>query len=373
MNLRALLLVFASVLACWSCGSHGTTGVSADAVSDSTIYARGFVISESSGYTTITVKDPWKEGRILHTYVLVPADSRIDGGLPQGTVIRVPVCRAAIYSTVHAAIVEELGSLDMVAGLCETEYATSPEVKRRIVSGQLADFGQATSPNIEKMLDEETDLVIDSPYENAGPGAAEKLGIPVFEAADYMEKHPLGRVEWIKVFGCLFQQQAKADSIFNATVARYNEIKALAASVAVRPTVVLERKYGSSWLAPASNSYIARIHSDAGASYIFDGLLREGVMNIPLETVLDKAETADFWLFKYSSRSPYTYEDLKEEYPPYSRLKAFRQKSVFGCNTVGSSYYDDIALHPDRLLEDLVSIYHPELLPEYEARYYFPL
>ena len=44
---------------------------------------------------------------------------------------------------------------------------------------------------------------------------AEKLGIPIVEAADYMENHPLGRTEWIKLYGILFGEEDRACSYYD--------------------------------------------------------------------------------------------------------------------------------------------------------------
>jgi len=68
-----------------------------------------------------------------------------------------------------------------------------------------------------------------------------------------------------------------------------------------------------------------------------------------------------------------SYDDLKKEYLPYSDFKAYKSHNIFGCNTLVSAYYDDITLHPDQILADLIYIYHPELLPEHRLQYYFPL
>ena len=87
----------------------------------------------------------------------------------------------------------------------------------------------------------------------------------------------------------------------------------------------------------------------------------------------DRAADADLWLLKYDTREPLTYGLLQEEYQPYANFRPWKERRIFCCNTITSTYYDDITLHPDRVLEDLVAIYHPELLPDHRQRYYFPM
>ena len=89
-------------------------------------------------------------------------------------------------------MVVQMGRIDAIKGVCETQYVTDSAILTRLADGRIADIGLATAPNIEKIIELDAELIIASPYENSGYGAAEKLGIPIVEAADYMENHPLG-------------------------------------------------------------------------------------------------------------------------------------------------------------------------------------
>ena len=226
---------------------------------------------------------------------------------------------------------------------------------------------------MEGIIDLGTEMIIASPFENSGYGSAEKLGIPIVEAADYMENHPLGRTEWVLFYGLLLGEREAAEQVFARTEAHYKELKAMAAQVDYRPTVVLERRYGNSWAVPAGESYIGVMHADAGADYVFRYLKGARSVHFSFESVFDQAGDADFWFLKYDTRAPYTYRLLAQEYEPYANFRAWKEHRVFACNTITSTYYDDITLHPDRVLEDLIAIYHPELLPGHVQRYYFPL
>ena len=96
-------------------------------------------------------------------------------------------------------------------------------------------------------------------------------------------------------------------------------------------------------------------------------------VHFTFESVFDQAGDADFWLLKYDTRAPLTYRLLAQEYEPYANFRPWKERRVFACNTITSTYYDDITLHPDRVLEDLIAIYHHDLLPGHVQRYYFPL
>lgn len=362
------------VLILTSCtGRVGRLDVDAAAVCDTLEYATGFQIERHDGYTAVKLRDPWDTLRQRQCYLLVDREKPVSENLPSGTVIKVPVKNVVVYTSVHAALLKQIGCLDRICGICEPQYLTDGEIRALVENGEIQDLGQSTSPNVEKIMDSRTELIIATPFENSSYGAAEKLGIPIIEASDYMENHPLGRTEWVRFFSLLFDREAAGDSIFLATVNNYMRLKALAASASERPTVLLERKYGSTWFVPSGKSYIGTLHKDAGARYLFADRQDAGNAPLSFETVFDTAVNADFWLFKYDAKHRFTYKELKEEYPPYAEFDAFKKKMIFACNTVSTSYYDDITLHPDLILEDLVAVYHPELLPEHIFRYYHPL
>lgn len=357
-----------------SCGGR-PSGVKPEMQAADTIrYARNLHIEYFEDYVSVRIRDPWDTLRQRQHYVLVDRKRELPVGLPQdGIVIRVPVEKAVIYTSVHTAIAEELGALDRVCGICEPEFITSPVVLQRIAEGRIADLGVSTSPNVEGIIDLGTEMIIASPFENSGYGSAEKLGIPIVEAADYMENHPLGRTEWVLFYGLLFGKREAAEQVFASTEAHYNELKALAARVTQRPTVLLERRYGNSWAVPAGESYIGVMHADAGADYVFRYLPGAKSVHLTFESVFDQAGDADFWFLKYDTHAPFTYALLAKEYEPYANFRPWKEHRIFACNTITSTYYDDITLHPDRVLEDLIAIYHPDLLPGHVQQYYFPL
>ena len=372
-RLSLLIILIPALLLAASC-VNGKRTAHKDALSAESIsYARNLAIDYHEGYTSVRIRDPWDTLRQRQHYILVEHDKALPASLPgESTVIRIPVKKAVIYTSVHSAIAVELGAVDKVAGVCEPEYITSPELLRLLADGKIADIGLSTSPNVEKIVDLDCDLIIASPFENSGYGSAEKLGIPILEAADYMENHPLGRTEWVLFYGLVFGCPEKAREIFQTTRDRYLALKALA-SESDRPTVLLERKYGGTWAVPAGESYIAVMHADAGANYLYGDTRGSRSIHHSFEEVYDHCADADFWFLKYGTRQPLTYDLLAGEYAPYANFRAWKEHRIYTCSTLSTTYYDDITIHPDRVLEDLVAIYHPDLLPGHVQRYYFPM
>ncbi|MDR3137325.1 MAG: ABC transporter substrate-binding protein [Tannerellaceae bacterium] len=336
-------------------------------------YAKGLWIEEQEGYVTVEVKDPWNGG-VLQRYVLVErGKERPVESLGLGTVIRVPLRRAVVYSSVHVGMMEALGVTDAIVGVCEAEYIGVETVRQRIREGAVADLGVSSSPNVERMLELETEAVIASPFRDGGYGSVEKTGIPVIELADYMEAHPLGRVEWLRFLGLLLGKEVEAEAVFKETAARYEALKSRVEGVEYRPRVFAELPYGGTWWVSPSGGYMAWLFRDAGAEYVFED--REGSEALPLsaETVLDEAIDADIWLIKYNREEPLTYTSLAGEHPSYRLFDAFKKRQVFACHTGQCPYYEEVPLHPDWLLADFIEIFHPELNGGHTLRYYTPL
>ena len=339
--------------------------------SDTIRYAEGFSVQYFEDYTAVEVRDPWDRTRLLQRYLLVDRNRAVPTKLPKGTVVPVPVRNIVVYTAVHAAIIEQLGEEERIIGACEPRYIEAPAVKERIKSGQIVDMGEATAPNIELMIDKGVESIFVSPFQNSGYGPIEKLGIPIVEGADYMEALPLGRAEWIRFYGLLFDKKEVADSIFRETEKRYLDLKNLVSVGQTRPTVFSEKKYGASWFVPAGESFVANLFRDAGADYVFNYLPGTGSKPLAFETVLDEAIHADIWLVKYNLSEEMTYDDLRMEYGPYENFDAFKKRQIYTCNLGKVSYYEESPLHPDYLLKDLIWIFHPELLPaDYHPRYY---
>ena len=367
-NLIMMLMVAAVMVSCTG-GSHSNNGN--DTATDSVITcAKGIEISHCDGYTLVEVKNPWKTGAVLQTYALIPRDAEVPAKLPDGaTVVRTPLKKAVVYSSVHGSVIKELGALASIAGVCDAEYFNMPEVQEGLKSGKVVNVGNSQSPTIEKLVEMSPDAIILSPFQNAGYGVLTNLKVPIIECTDYMEVTPLGRAEWIKFFGELYGNTSAADSIFASAEKSYNDLKNGVAKSGKKPKVLTEMLYSGVWYVPGGDSYMARIIEDAGASYPWSDDKSSGSLSLDYAQVLAKAGDADYWFIK--PMMPMTYASLAAENQLYTKINAFKSKKVYQCITVNSTFFQDFPFHPDVLLKDFIAIMHPEL--GYKAKYYVSL
>jgi iron complex transport system substrate-binding protein len=317
-----------------------------------------------------TVRNPWNNQLVLKRYVLVPKSDTLPKNLPGGILIRTPLTRTVCYGSVQCVFLAESGALQTLVGVCEPQYINIPYVRENVQNGKIADLGQAANPDLEKIMLIQPEALFTAPIENSGYGQAAKLKIPFIDCVDYMEPTPLGRAEWIRFLALFFEKRETADSLFRETVSRYNDLLRLTANVEKRPSVFTETVYSGIWYQPGGNSYVAHLFRDAGADYLWKEDTNTGSIALSFETVLAKAEKADYWLIKDNNINDMTYNKLISENPNYALFDACKKRNIYLCNTGKVPYYEELPIHPDLILKDMVRIFHPGLLPDYQLRYY---
>lgn len=373
MDRKMLFYTFLILIFC-SCGrTSKSTTPSGEGKEITLAYAQNLRMTAFEGYTRVELRDPWKHGKTLHTYYLVGHEGTQPPG--DGTVVHVPLQRMVVFTTAHANLLEWLGEGQRIAGVADAKYMLIPDVQRRLrlteAKDAIADCGEAMNPNVERIVDLQSDAVLLSPFENSGGyGVLEKTGIPIIECADYMETSSLGRAEWMRFYGLLFGKAAEADSLFARVEADYLRWAGKVADIEDKPTVFADLKSGATWYVPGGRSTVGRTFADAGADYVFSDLKNSGSSPLSFETVYEKAKDADIWLIKYNMPEDKTYRDLKNDYAPYVGFRAFRERRVYGCNTGRVPYYEETPFHPEWLLEDLIKIFHPDVAKTEGGRYF---
>ena len=327
-----------------------------------TVEAELLTIVDCHGYTIVDVENPWKKGALLKRYALVHRDSAVPEKIPvDAEVVKIPINSALVYSSVHAGAFHELGCIDAVTGIVDAEYYKIPEIVEGVNEGKIINAGNSMAPTIEKIVELSPQVILSSPFQNAGHGAIEKLGIPIVECADYMEASPLGRAEWIKFIGELLCKRKEATDIYNEVVNEYNALCAKVKGIKDKPIVISEMMTDGVWFLPGGGSYMAQMFADAGATYPWDKDNSTGSLQLDFATVYDKAHNADYWIIK-SPEPNFSLANLESKYPLNKKFEAFSKGGVYVINTVESSFFEDFPFHPERLLREYIILFHPKVL-----------
>lgn len=341
------------------------------------------VSHDEQGYTEVKVHNPWKEGTELHRYILVPKGKEGDAtmaklagqahgegkkaatlGVKTDTV-RTPLESNLVFTAPHCQLLTELGCQNAITGVCDKDYINIPDIKSRAqadakVAHPIMDCGSSMQPDIERIIALHPEALLISPFENnGGYGKLDKLRIPIIETADYMETSPLGRAEWIKLYGLLLSS-SKADSLFSAIEKEYLQLKAEAAKLPLGLSILTERKTGNVWYVPGGKSTMGILLRDAHAKYIFADDQHSGSLSMSPEQIIAKGNQVDVWAFKYFGGNALTKQDLLAEYQGYQALKAFQTGTVYETNTSCEPYFELTSFHPEILLREFIILSHPE-------------
>jgi iron complex transport system substrate-binding protein len=339
--------------------------------------AQRIAIRKYGNYTRVTIINPWQGANNVNmTYWLVRRGSAIPPGIDRSKVIFVPIRKIVCMSTTHVAMISALGEENTIEGMSGTSFIYSGVLTSRAAAGLLRDVGYEANLNKELILKIMPDItmIYGVGSESSGYiGKIEELGIRVIYNADYLEIDPLGKAEWIKLFGALYCRESLADSLYNSEAEAYNSLKLFIAQNSTnRPSVLLGLPFKDTWFVSPGNSFISRLIDDAGGTYLWKDTKSSVSMPFGLENVYMKAVSADYWLNIGTVRA-------RSEIPAVdqrlSRLPCFRNGRLFNNNNRiteagGNDFWESGAVYPHLILKDIASILHPDLFPDTSLFFY---
>ena len=280
-----------------------------------------------------------------------------------------------VTSTTHIPMLELLGEEKALVGFQNTDYISSPKTRERIDAGFVKELGNEAAINTESLLELKPDAVIGFTMDsyNKTFNLIERHGIPVIINGDWREETPLGRAEWIKFFGVLFNKESLADSIFNTIEVDYLAAKRIAKENTKYPSILSGAIMRNDiWSLPAGESFVSQFLLDANVNYLWKDSKGKGSLQLSFESVLDKAQHAEYWIAPgyFSSKA-----QLLENNPHYQNFTAFKNNNIYTASTKrgvtgGVIYYELGPTRPDLILQDIIKITNPKLLPNYTLTFF---
>lgn len=364
-----LILAFSLLFSCKN-ENNNKLNISNNTKIDSSIkYAKGFDIEYFKNYTKIIIKSPYPNSVKNYEYYLIRKGNNVTNNLKGKNIIYTPIKKIVATSTTHIPMLELLGKENTLIGFPQTQYISSDKTVSLINNGKVKELGNVQDINTEILLNLKPELIIgfsltkgNKMYNNI-----QNMGINVIFNGDWLEETPLGRAEWIKFFGALYDVRERADSIFSVIDYKYNEAKKIASEALTKPKVLSGVLFKDKWNLPAGESFTATLFNDANTQYLWNKTQGRGSLVLSFESVFDKAKDADFWI---GSGIYTTLEEMKNSNPHYTEFKAFKNKNIYtfskkrGQNG-GVIYFELAPIQPHIVLQDLIKVTHPELLPDY--------
>jgi iron complex transport system substrate-binding protein len=338
--------------------------------------AKGFTVEYHKHYKVITVSRPWRDAKVQFKYALVQCGTPTPEGFQADQVVQIPVRSVVALSTTHLVQLEKLGVIDRLVAVNDFKNITTPAVLEKIKTNQIADVGNNSAPNIEKILSLSPDLI--TSYGTGNPqvdsyGKLLEAGLKVGIVSEYMESTPLGRAEWIKFLAVFFNREAIAEQEFSQVASRYQSIVAQVKSTKTRPTVFAGFSSKGTWYVPGGDSYVAKLLADAGSAYVWADDRTSGSLNLNFEQVYDRARQAEYWI--NGSQKWKTQADVKADDARYEGFLAVKTGKLYSPTARvgpegGNEYWASGTANPDVVLADLVKVFHPELMTNQMFYYY---
>jgi iron complex transport system substrate-binding protein len=337
-------------------------------------YANGFDIITKNGIKKLIIKSPYQNSKDVFEYQI--KNKTVSKNINKNNlIIEVPITKIVVTSTTHIPMVELLNEEATLIGFPYSKYVSSEKTRQLIDSGNITEIGKENSLNTEILLDLEPEIVVGYSVSSADKSLTtiKKAGINVIYNGDWLEETPLGRAEWIKFFGVLFNKEKQADSIFKIIETNYLEAKKIALTAIKKPTILSGAIMSKDiWNLPAGDSFVAQFLKDANLDYLWKNSKGKGSLSLSFESVFDKGANADFWIAPgYFS----TKEQLLNSNQIYTKFKAFENGNIYTPSTKkgttgGVIYYELAPTRPDLVLKDIIKITNTDLLPDYKMTFF---
>ncbi|WP_281232120.1 ABC transporter substrate-binding protein [Flavobacterium gelatinilyticum] len=365
------LIFIASFFILTGCKKNETTeAVKTENAKNSIEYASGLSIVKYDDYSVVTVSNPWPNSNKNFKYILKEKDAVVPDSLQAYTLIQVPLESVVVTSTTNIPFLEMLEVENKLVGFPHTDYISSEKTRALIDNGSVKNVGQNEKLNIEQLIELSPDLIVTFGVDNNNPmlDNLKKSGLQVLIQGDWMEQSPLGKAEWIKLYGALFGKEERAKELFDKIVDSYNQALKLVNDKPASSKVLYGSMYEDVWYVAKGNSWVAQFMKDAKANYLWADLKGTGSEGLSFEKVLDKAKTANVWIASGSFKS---LDELQKANTHYGEFDAFKNKYVYSFEgklgaTGGTVYYELAPSRPDLVLKDYIKIFHPDLLAGYE-------
>ena len=268
--------------------------------------------------------------------------------------------RLATTSATHIGFLAALGQLDKVVAVTNRDLIYTP------LSDSVIDLGDATTPNIERIIQAGVTHVIVSDYTgNRLTEQLDRVGISYTIINEWQETDPLRRAAWIQTFGDILDCRPLADSILAAVQQQYQQAvgstseaqqSSQANNNALR-SIMTGMNYRGTWYVPSGNSYMGHLLRDAGADYPYTQEERQGSLPLTFETCFIQFRDAEVWIGS-DARTLSELAAMDERHTWFRAWQTGRVYNWFKQTTPmgGNNFWERGVVHPEEILSDLIHI-----------------
>ena len=256
-------------------------------------------------------------------------------------VIHQPDGNIYLASSSAMDLFDAMGSLDAVTMTSTDQNSwTLPHVQDAMQHGTLTFIGKYSAPDYEALTELECSLAIENTMISHSPAVREQiesLGIPVIVERSSYEQHPLGRMEWMKLYGLILGKESEATSCFEQKTAMFHSLDLSEIPESERRTAAFFSITSNGYVnIRKPGDYISQMIRLAGGRYIFtaDALNIDenalSTMNIQMETFYTEAKDADILIYNSTIEGQLdSVSQLVEKSPVFKDFRAVQNDSVW--------------------------------------------
>ncbi len=296
-------------------------------------YAEQFSVTyDKGGYAEIHIADGTD-------YLLVPKGAAVPENTGDMVILQQPLENLYVAASSAVDLFDGIGCLENIT-MVSTKDWSLPDIQAALDSGSMQYVGKYNRPDYEQILSNGCDLAIESTMIYHSPETKEQLeqlAIPVLVERSSYESHPMGRMEWLRLYGLLLGKGEEAEAYFAQQQALFESVVLEEVPTEERKSVAffyINRSGAVSVRKPGD--YVARMIDMAGGRYVFtsENLNVEenalSTMNIQMETFCEVAREADILIYNSSIEGElHTLAQLTELNAVLADFKAVREGNVW--------------------------------------------
>lgn len=241
----------------------------------------------------------------------LPEQRQVPAGLLSSiTVLRPPLDNLYVAATSSMALFDAAGAIGQVkltGTKAEGWYIDAP--KKALQDGSMLYAGKYSAPDYELLASSGCDLAVESMMILHAPEVKEKLeelGIPVFIDTSSNESHPLGRTEWVRLYGVLTGHEEEAEAFFETQRKRFAEAESYTKTGS--SVAFFSISANGHVIVRAADDYIPCMIGIAGGTYAFENLLNEtgnsASVRLSMEDFYNTAKDADYLIYNAAIEKP---------------------------------------------------------------------
>lgn len=297
-------------------------------------YAKGFSVDYyDGGYAMITMTENGGRFLVVPEGAAAPDLQAADIVVLQQPVENIYLAASAVMDMFVS--MDALGNIRL-SGTKEDGWYVE-EARAAMEAEEILYAGKYNMPDYELILKEDCGLAIESTMILHSPEVKEELeslGIPVLTDRSSYEEHPLGRTEWVKLYGVLIGREQEAEQAFDEQKEAFASVEnetvtegTVAFFYITSNGAVSVRKGGD---------YVPKMIELAGGDYIFSDLgddTASSSVNMQMEEFYAGAKDADYLIYNSTiDGGVNSLEDLLGKSPLFADFKAYATGNVF-CTT----------------------------------------